>query len=225
MLQCQHCTRLTVFFPIISLFIPSPASLVWYTPSGRYSTCTGTTQGWKLNRPGNLRAAETWILPFRAWCLKPLLTLYPTLPTQSRDVRLIWQSDSQLLQFSAQQSWTKAVIFPQRVQIWNLWQHMNTSATPVHQAARAGTWDRAHFTGQNVRDSFTQAELCLAIISQRAVYWNSAFISHDDTISFVLLKQKSLKFHIDNSASRDNGSSQGPYKKLPKMFDKPKDKK
>lgn len=98
-----------------------------------------------------------WILPFRTCCLKPLLTLYPTLPTQSGDVRFIWQSDSQLLQFSAQQSWTKAVIFPQHVQIWNLWQHMSTSDTPIHQAVRAGNWDRNHFTGeiQPVRTSGT----------------------------------------------------------------------
>lgn len=42
--------------------------------------------------------------------------------------------------------------------------------------------------------------------------WNPAFISYDDTISFVILKQKRVKFNIDNSAYRNNGSSQDPYK-------------
>lgn len=60
-------------------------------------------------------------------------------------------------QFSAQQSWTKAVISPQRVQIWNLWPHMSTSDTPVHHAVRAGHWDSDHSTGEHqpVRTSGT----------------------------------------------------------------------
>lgn len=92
MLQFQHCTHVTIFFPII---IPFPASLIWHTSSGRYSTCTGTMEGWKLSWEGNLRAAEMWILSFRTQFLKSLLTLL----AQSEDVRLIWQADSQLLSF------------------------------------------------------------------------------------------------------------------------------
>lgn len=89
-------------------------------------------------------------------------------------------------------------------------------------------WWISVWTCQNFRHSIRQPlyseRHTWVIVFWKAVHWHSAFIS-DDTISFVILKQRRLKFNIDISACRNNENSQHASQELPKMFDKPGDKK
>lgn len=62
MLQCQHCTCLTVFFPIISLFLPQPA--LYDTPPQ-----AGTARVQGLHRDESWTDQEIWEQQRRGSCL------------------------------------------------------------------------------------------------------------------------------------------------------------
>lgn len=154
MLQCQHCTHFTIFFPIINLFLSQPYMI---HPLRQVQHTYRDYAGMKAELGRKSESSRDVDLAFQNLLSEATTDTLPNTPNPKWRCQVYWQSDSQLLQFSAQQSWTKAVIFPQHVQIWNLWQHMSTSDIPVHRAVRAGNWDRDHFTGeiQPVRTSGT----------------------------------------------------------------------
>lgn len=212
MLQCQHCTHFTIFFPIINLFLSQPYMI---HPLRQVQHTYRDYVGMKAELGRKSESSRDVDLAFQNLLSEATTDTLPNTPNPK------WRCQVYLaIRFSAAAVFCSAKL-NQSCHFSSACADLKPVATHEHirhpcpsgcQGWKLGQepfhwWNSAC---QNVRHSFTQPELCLAIVSWRAVYWNSAFISHDDTISFVLLKQKRLKFNIDNPASRDNGNSQGP---------------
>lgn len=146
----------------------------------------------------------------------------PTLPTQRGDVRLVCQ----ILNYCKFLFKLKSFVF--NMQIWNQWKGVSTSDTHAIKKVKSirllslesetVTIYVANLSLQQwacqalLQTTITFRDHALAIVFWKAVHWNWAFISFDDTISFVILTQKKLKLNIDNLAYRNNGSPQEPYK-------------